>query len=609
MTSTRLIGWMLPPMVALVTVGVFMPSLSGEFLNWDDGVGLVSNEAYRGLGPAQLRWMFTNTRLGHYMPLTWLTFGINYVVGGMDPRGYHLVNILLHGTSTALLFLIARHVFTAVQRAGGSTVGGSTVGGGAVGDDGGHLAAVMAGATLAALTFGVHPQRVEPVAWITGRPMLLSGLFYLLALHAYLVAGASHPATAGRRWRTISLTAFIAAVLSHPLAMSLPLTLFLLEVYPLGRPGHSWRSRLRDKIPYVFVALIGAGLAVLARQQGVLWTPAASRDLETRIVSFGQSLWLYPVTFVWPIGLSPLYELPRHAELLNLRSLLPFLGSIVILLVLVRYRRPFPGGLGSWLHMAVVVAPVSGLVHSGIQLGADRYAYLADLGFVLLVGYGLTWALILCGEGRIRRSLGGAITGTALFAVVVLGVGTWSYGALWRDSESLWRWAVEVDGECAVCNLNLSEAIVSAAARHGPGAVAARASEAEVHARKALALRPDLSDAYFNLGTVLAAQQRYDEAEIPLRAYVDRVPSDPAGPERLGLLRIAQGRHAEAVPFLRQAVAMDPRATVRRHHIENVLREQADILERAGRPSDAARFLEELTHLEAVRSGRRAASP
>lgn len=606
MRSARVFAWVLTPVVALVTVCAFLPSLSGEFLNWDDGVGLVSNEAYRGLGWTQLKWMFTNVRLGHYMPLTWLTFGINYVAGGMYPWGYHLVNVLLHGANAALMFLIAIHVFRAVEAAGGTPVGSLDPAGR---NHGGHLAAIAAGAALAALTFGLHPQRVEPVAWVTGRPTLLSGFFYFVALLAYLGATAPHRATPGKRWKAVSLAAFVAAVLSHPLAMSLPLTLLLLDAYPLRRTRLSWRQLLREKTPYVLVALIAAGLAMLARQQGVLWTAIASRDMETRLVSVGQSLWLYPATFIWPVALSPLYELPRRAELLNPRFLLPLLGSIVTLLVLVRYRRHFPGGLIAWIHMAVVVAPVSGLIHSGIQLGADRYAYQADIGFALLVGYGLTWALMLYGEGRLRRSIACAIAGTAIFVVVALGLGTWTYSGLWGDSETLWRWAVEVDGDCAVCNLNLSEAIVSAAAKQIPSAVAARAGEAEAYARKALALRPDLSDAHFNLGTVLAAQQRYDEAEVPLRAYVDRVPWDPAGPERLGLLRIAQGRHAEAVPFLRQAVALDPGSTMRRRHVEDVLRGQADLLERAGRHSEATRLREELTRLGTVEGGGRASSP
>ncbi len=602
MRSSRVPAWILPPLIALVAMSAFLPTLRGEFLNWDDGVGLVTNEAYRGLGPKQLSWMFTNTRLGHYMPLTWLTFGVNYVLGGMNPWGYHLVNVLLHGANVALLFLIAIRVFAAARISSGTTDSESTAGEG-------RISLIVAGGALAALTFGLHPQRVEPVAWVTGRPALLSGFFYLVAVLSYLRAVAPEATTPWRGWRAVSVAAFIAAVLSHPLAMTLPLSLLVLDVYPLRRHRPLGARLLAEKIPYALVALSAAGLAILARQQGVIWTEAVSRDPQTRLVFVGQSLWLYPATFVWPVGLSPLYELPARAIVLNLRSLLPLVVSVVALLLLIRFRRRFPGGLAAWINMAIVVAPVSGLVHSGIQLGADRYSYQADLGFALLVGYGLTWALVLGEEGRLRSLIVQAIAGTGVFIIVALALSTWVYSGLWQDSETLWRWAVEIDGDCAVCNMNLSEAIVAGAARQGPERVPARAGEAEAYARRALALRPDLTDAYFNLGTVLAAQQRYDEAEVPLRAYVERAPWDPAGPGRLGLLRIAQGRPAEAVPYLRRALAMDPRSAALRRELADALREQAGQLERSGHHVEATALLEEAARLGDEAGPRRSSSP
>ncbi len=593
MRSTRV----LPLLVAVASMIPFLPSLSGEFLNWDDGVGLVTNEAYRGLGWRHLVWMFTNTRLGHYMPLTWLTFGINYVLGGMQPWGYHLINVLLHGANAALLLLVAIPVLGAVRSGAFSSSGSRD----ATAD--GPTLAVIAGATLAALTFGLHPQRVEPVAWVTGRPALLSTLFYLIAVLGYLRTLGPAPSPSSRSWRLISLIAFVEAVLSHPLAMTLPLTLLILDVYPFRRHRtHGW-GLVAQKIPYALIALGAAVLAALARHRGVMWTEAAARDLPSRLASAGQSLWFYPASFVWPIGLSPLYEMPRKASLLDPRFLLPWIGALATLLVLVALRRRFPGGLAAWIHMAVVVAPVSGIVHTGIQLGADRYAYQADLGFALLVGYGLTWALLLREQGRLRPMIARAIIGTATFVVVALGLSTWVYAGLWQDSETLWRWAVEIDGDCAVCNVNLSEAIVAGAARQGVEGVPARAAEAEGYARRALTLRPDLADAYFNLGTVLAAQRRYDEAEVALRSYVERAPWDPAGPGRLGLLRMVQGRPAEAVPFFRRALAMDPAAPMLRQQLADALREQAGQLERSGHASEATPLLEETTRLGAGAAG------
>jgi hypothetical protein len=597
MRADRLTARTLTPLVALAAIVPFIPSLTGEFLNWDDGVGLVRNEAYRGLGWSQIRWDFTNTHVGHYMPLTWLSFGMNYVLGGMDPWGYHALNVLLHGVNAGIFLLIAVRLLGVVHGRSDSFAGAA---------DPRPAPAVLAGATLAALLFAVHPQRAEPVAWITARSTVLSGFFYLLAVVGYFRA-----TEGGRmRWKwagAAAVGAFVAAVLAHPIAMTLPLSLLVLDVYPLRRQ-RSWRDLLREKIPYVAVAFVAAGLAVLARQRGVLWTPAASRDLESRISFVGQSLWFYPATFLWPSGLSPLYELPARVTLWSARFLLPILAVVATIVILLLARRRFPGGLAAWIHMAIVVAPVSGLIHSGIQLGADRYSYQADLGFALLVGYGLTWALLARGTGRLSPFVVRLIGGAATIVVVALAAGSWGHAATWQDSETLWRWAIDADPECANCHVHLSEAIITGAARQGPDGVPARAPEAEEQARRALALRPDLADAYFNLGTALAAQQRYDEADVALRAYMQRVSWDPAGPWRLGLLRLVQGKPAEAVPLFRTALELSADSPSFRSQIDAVLREQANQLERSGRHTEAAALLEERARL-VDRGSRRPPSP
>ena len=139
----------------------FVPTLQGEFLNWDDYILFTKNLEFRGLGWPHLRWMFTNTLAGHYIPLTWLTLGLNYSLGGMNPWGFHFAAIMLHATNATLFYLVARRLLAA-----------------ALDPDGTQRAAdelpveVSGGAMLAALVFAIHPQRVESVAWITDRGTL-----------------------------------------------------------------------------------------------------------------------------------------------------------------------------------------------------------------------------------------------------------------------------------------------------------------------------------------------------------------------------------------------------------------------------------------------------
>ena len=146
---------MIPIAVGVLTVVCFLPTLSGSFLNWDDNVNFLDNPAFRGLGVEQLRWAFTSVLFGHYIPLTRLSWSLNYVLGGMEPRGYHLVNVLVHGINAATFFFVARRLLAAAGGTGGPRAGREPV--------------LCAAAAVAALVFGVHPLRVEPVAWISGR--------------------------------------------------------------------------------------------------------------------------------------------------------------------------------------------------------------------------------------------------------------------------------------------------------------------------------------------------------------------------------------------------------------------------------------------------------
>jgi protein O-mannosyl-transferase len=169
-------AWGAALLVSALAILPFLPTLGGQFLNWDDGINFVTNPGFRGLGWAQLRWMATTTLLGHWIPVTWLSLGVNYVLGGLDPWGYHLGNLLLHAANAAVLYVIAKRL---LARAWGAAV---------------PEPALIGGAAFAALLFAVHPLRVESVAWITERRDLLSGLFFLAAVWAYLRAVSDAPA-------------------------------------------------------------------------------------------------------------------------------------------------------------------------------------------------------------------------------------------------------------------------------------------------------------------------------------------------------------------------------------------------------------------------------
>jgi Flp pilus assembly protein TadD len=532
MTRVGRLHAVLPVLIFSATAAVFLPALQGQFLDWDDSINFVANPHYRGLGWTHVSWMFTATLMGHYIPVTWMSLGLNYVLGGMNPWGYHLGNVLLHALNATLVYLITRRLLAAAWNGGVQ--------------EGRAASAVCGAAAFAALSFGTHPLRVESVAWITERRDVLCGAFFLLAVLAYL-KGVEHGGPLRPAWRWLSLASFLAALLAKAAAMPLPVVLLLLDLYPLRRRRPGWRSLLVEKLPYAALAAAAALVALVALPRGAAVTPYARYGALARVGMVAYSLVFYPVKFVWPMRLSPMYELPARVELGAWPFLPAVLATVAITAALVLGRRRWPGGLAAWTYSAVMVLPVSGVVHSGSQLVNDRYSYLSGLGFAVLSGAEILWILRLRGEGRVSVRTVSAVAGGAFLILVMLGLAATVQTQVWRDSESLWRWAVDVDPACSLCQGNLGAAITSSPS--GP----ARLDEAEAHLHRAVELRPDNPIPYFNLGNLFLVRKRYDEAELAFRQYGELSPGQTNGLGRLGLLAMLRGRYAEAIPLLERA--------------------------------------------------------
>src|SRR5437899_5976686 len=160
LTTLALPERILPLAIVLAVVAVFAVGLRNEFVQWDDQVNLVENPHFRGLAPRHLAWMLTTTLMGHYIPVTWLSFGLDYVLWGMQPAGYHFTNLVLHAANAVLVYWLARRLLAAAR------------------PDTSEMA-LRAGAAVAALFFAIHPLRAESVAWATERRDVLSALLFL----------------------------------------------------------------------------------------------------------------------------------------------------------------------------------------------------------------------------------------------------------------------------------------------------------------------------------------------------------------------------------------------------------------------------------------------
>src|SRR5712692_4263556 len=338
--------WLVPVLIALVTFAAFLPTLQNQFVNWDDDKNFLGNPHYRGLGWTHLRWMWT-THMDHYIPLTWMTLGLDYLLWGMNPVGYHLTSLLLHAANAVVFFFVVRRILTLALPALSER---------------GHALAVSAG--VAALVFAIHPLRVESVAWVTERRDVLSGLFYLLAILMYLRA--CERGERGRGWYRLSVAVFGCALLSKSMVVNLPVVLLILDVYPLRRLGGTlgwWSAPARriyvETIPFVLLAASASAIAVMAQFSIHAAVSLAQLSVPGRLAVSAYGLSFYLGKMLVPVNLSPLYMLPATVNPWATPFLLGYGVVVGITALAVALRRRVPGLPAAWAAYVVVLVPVA----------------------------------------------------------------------------------------------------------------------------------------------------------------------------------------------------------------------------------------------------------
>jgi tetratricopeptide (TPR) repeat protein len=433
--AAKRFGW--PAAVFALTAACLLPTLANDFVNWDDRALLTANLRYRGLAPEQLGWMFTTTLGGHYQPLAWVSFGLDYRLWGMRPAGYHLTSVLLHAAAAVVFYYLLVELLKAVRPAAG--------------------APLRSAAALGALAFGMHPLRVESVAWATERGGVLSGLWLLAAVLAYL---RMQPETGGRRRATYALSVFCyaASLLAKAWGMTLPVVLLLLDVYPLRRFDRGrYRQVLVEKLPFAALAVAAGTVAGLAKEGTGAMIPIGQYSLLQRAAQACTGLLFYPAKTLLPVHLSPLYPLDQGLSPTSARSLLSFLGVLAATGLLLALRRRWPWALAAWLAYGVMLSPVLGFAQTGPQAVADRYSYLACLPWAALLGAAAQaiWSRQPPpATARLSRALAAALVGT-------LGVVTAAQSRLWQDSLTLWDHALRLDAANAVAYSNRGSTLYS----------------------------------------------------------------------------------------------------------------------------------------------------
>src|SRR5881409_1147402 len=555
-SAQRWIRWLAPLLVALFTLAAFLPALQNQFVNWDDKDNFLDNPHYRGLGWTHLRWMWT-THLGHYIPLTWMTLGLDYLLWGMNPVGYHLTNLLLHAENAVVFFFVVRRILTL------ALLGAS---------ERGHALAVAAG--FAALVFAIHPLRVESVAWVTERRDVLSGLFYLSAILMYLRA--CERGARGRGWYWAAVGLFAGALLSKSMVVNLPFVLLILDVYPLRRLGGFigwWSEPARrvyiEKIPFVLLAAAASAIAVMAQSSVHAAASLAQLSVPGRLAVAAYGLGFYPRKMVVPVNLSPLYELPRTVNPGAMPFILSYALVLAIMAIVLALRRRVPGLPAAWVAYVVVLLPVLGIVQSGPQIAADRYTYLAGLGGAILAGAGLLscWRTSRTSKTGTPTTL--PIAGVATCVVVGLGALTWNQAQVWHDSEKLWTHALARDPQSSIAENNLG------VVRAHQSKLAERSEE---HTSE-LQMRPDYADAYFNLGNALFQQGKLAEASDHYRQALAIKRAHARAHNNFGDVLTRQDQLAEAGDHFQAALHIGPDNADAHTNLGNALFQQGKLAE------------------------------
>jgi tetratricopeptide (TPR) repeat protein len=522
-------------LAALVLV-VFSPTLSNDFVNYDDDRYVTQNpHVQQGFNAASLRWAWTT---GHFYwhPLTWMSHMLDWRLYGAAPAGHHATSVALHAANTALVFVLLAAMTGAVWRS-----------------------------ALVAALFGLHPLRVESVAWIAERKDVLSACFWLLTTLAY----AWYTRAPSRRRLALVVAGLALGLTAKPMLVTLPATLLLLDYWPLGRLRASadlW-PLVREKLP--LLPLVAASIAVTLALE-----PAGIMSLESipplvRVENALVSYVAYLGELVWPVDL----YVPR----LHPRGGIPgwsvvgaaaLLGAITAAAWRLRATRPYV--LVGWLWYLGTLVPVIGLAQAGEQAMADRFTYVPLLGVVIA----LVWLL--------PARAAPPVAAMALIVLALLALRTRAQIAVWRNSETLFGHALAIEERNPVAHLNLGYALGD----HGDLDGAAR------HLERALELRPASPRAHVGLGNILVTRDRTEEAVAHYRAALGMNPDSPHALANLGYALARQGRAAEAIGLYQRALAIDPTFAVAHKFLGVALSGQ-------GRAAEALAHFEEAVRWDA----------
>ncbi len=499
--------------LAISAAVAYLPVLKADFINYDDPQYVTSNPyVMLGLSLDGIRWAFTSIHSSNWHPATWLSLMLDRQLFGPEPAAFHFVNLLLHIINSILLFIVL-YRFTK---------------------------AIWPSAFVAAL-FALHPLHVESVAWIVERKDVLSTLFWLLTMLAY-IRFVEQPTK--KRYFAI-LAAFVFGLMAKPMLITLPFVLLLLDYWPLDRIGKkTFRALLLEKIPLFVLSAISCCITFFAQKTGGAVSTLRIFSFSARLTNSIVSYTGYIAKMLYPFSLSIFYPHPGNHLLLwqVVLSAVILLAISVITISLARTRKYL---LVGWLWYLGTLIPVIGLVQVGAQAMADRYTYVSLTGLFIMIAWSVRDITAQWKYGKVIL----AIASVLLFIFLI--PLTYRQASYWRDSITLFQHAVNVTANNDVAYGNLGVAL----------AETGRLDEALVNFQQALKIRPKDPEANFNIAETLAKQGKSDEAALWYNKVLKLKPGDVHTYISLAAAKIQQGRFEEAIVLCREGLSYNPEKT------------------------------------------------
>lgn len=478
--------------LALLTFAAFAQVLGNEFVNYDDTKYITDNPyVKRGLTSESFIWAFTEAHFFMWHPLTSLSHILDFSLYGLNPCGHHLTNLILHTTSVLLLFDILRKMTGKIWPT-----------------------------AFVAAAFALHPLNVESVAWAAERKNVLSGLFWMLTIAAY-VRYAKHPKATNY---LLVVLVFSCALMSKPTTVTLPFVLLLLDYWPLERfqwerqnqKTAFWRLAA-EKIPLLILSAVVCVITIAAQRSGGVLKATEILPLEVRIANALVSYVSYIGKMIYPVELAvfyphPAFNLPVWKPVASFAALLALSVAIVYL----GRRRPYL--IMGWLWYLSTLVPVIGIVQAGGQAMADRYTYLPAIGIFIIAAWGTSE---LFDQWQYRRIILGI---TAAMLLTVMFICTTIQVRYWKNSLTLAGHALKVTKNNDIMHNSYGCALFEQG----------KSDEALFHFNRALQINPhnllaqgNMGKVYTNIGAVYAQRRQSDLAIKYLSEAARLRPDDP----------------------------------------------------------------------------------